>query len=556
MRTITLNNMHIANFKGIQDLEIALNGKNTLISGYNGVGKSTIADAYLWAVTGKNMASATRFEVRPRDEHGNEIHDVITSVECEFSVVDENGDVFTFTVKRDELEDLTKKEREQLKPETIAKKKSYYFIDNAPYDAKIFYDKLGAIMCGKDKFSILSNPMAFFALDEKDQRTMLTMACGDVQDSEVESYDKVCEICNGIVTPIEKRDSLTKAISAMKKRIAEIPAQLKVLSQNCDEYADYDNKIAELEKEQSEIQVQGAKLKDEQLNKFGASQIRFPQPPSMEAIIECERRIESIKLYLRNERSSLDSYKTWQDRDKCPNCGQQLKDYTKDIAYAENEIALYEQDLSNARERLTEVQSEYDAAMREYNAKVAEQSKADETALQERKRIETCIDKLRERYTELSVEISKLKQVKQVQSQIKALRDEFRKLDDQLADDMTKFDTIEAFILRKAEKVVENINKRFTTVKFKLFEMQTNGELKPCCKARKDGVSYTNINTASKVQVGIEVSKLFSEFYGVTSPIFIDCAESIFDIPQTNAQIIRLKADETLTDRKLHIEVE
>lgn len=555
MRTITLNNMHIVNFKGIQDLEIAFDGKNTLIAGYNGTGKSTIADAYFWATTGKNTALAARFEVRPRNEQGNEVHDVITSVECEFSVAEDNGDVFTFSIRRDELEDLTEKAKQELKPETIAKKKSYYFIDGAPYDAKIFYDKLGVIMCDKDKFSILSNPMAFFALDEKDQRTMLTMACGDVQDSEAEGYDKVREICKGVVTPIEKRDSLTKAISATKKRIAEIPAQIKVLSQNCDEYADYDKKIAELEKEQSEVQAQGAKFKDGQLNKFGAPRsVTLPLPPSNSKIVDYEYKIKNIEQRITANENLLEIIEKSIKDNVCPQCGYDMGSMAAEKPLCEQSILKAQNDLLAYRVDLQHEQAKYEAAMQEYNAKVAEQSKADETALQERKRIETCIEKLRARYTELSVEISQLKQAKRVQLQIKSLRDEFRKLDFQRGDDETKLDIITAFILKKAEKVVENINKRFGTVQFKLFEMQTNGELKTCCKAMVNGVSYANINTAAKVQVGIELAKLFSEFYGVRCPIWCDNRESIVELPPIDTQLVCLKVDERY--KQLHIEVE
>lgn len=555
MRTITLNRMHIANFKGIQDLEIVYDGKNTLISGYNGTGKSTIVDAYFWVTTGKNTALASRFEVRPRDDRGNEVHDVITSVECEFSVADsETPNIqLTFTIRRDELEDLTEKAKKELKPETIAKKKSYYFIDNAPYDAKIFYDKLGAILCDKDKFSILSNPMAFFALDEKDQRTMLTMACGDVQDGEVEGYDKVCEICKGIVTPIEKRDSLTKTISAMKKRIAEIPAQIKALSQNCDEYADYDKKIAELEKDQSEVQLQGAKLKDEQLNKFGAPRsVVLPLPPSNSNVVAYTYKIKDIERSIAADEKLLEIIEKSIKDNVCPQCGYDMGSRAAEKPLCEKSILKAQNDLITYRADLQHEQEKYDAAMEEYNAKVAEQSKADETALKERKSIETCIDKLRARYTELSVEISQLKQAKQVQLQVKTLRDEFRKLDDQLADYMTKLDIITAFILKKAERVVENINKRFDTVQFKLFEMQANGELKTCCKAMVNGVSYANINTAAKVQVGIELAKLFSEFYGVRCPIWCDNRESIVELPPIDTQLVCLKVDERYEE--LHIE--
>lgn len=555
MRTITLNKMRIENFKGIENLEISFDGKNTLISGFNGTGKSTIADAYFWVTTGKNAAGNARFEARPRNKEGNEVHDVITSVECEFIVVEENGEygeVFTFSIRREELEDLTEKAKQELKPETIAKKKSFYFIDNAPYMQEIFYDKLGAIMCDKDKFSILSNPMAFFMLKEPEQRELLTMACGDVQDSEVEGYEQVKAICGAINTPTQVKDGLADSIRKTKKRLEEIPAQVEVLLQNCDEYADYDKQIAELEKQRAEVEEKGKVIKSG-LDKLQAT-VSDLKEPSKREILEYEYEIKVISSTIKTKQALLQAAMELQEANTCPKCGYKLVDRQTDISDLNRHLKEYENSLSIYQESLRQAQEEYNKAMREYQFEVATQAKANETALQKRKDAETKIAELRQQFTELSVEISKLEQAKQVQSQIKALRDEQRKLDDQLADDITKHDIITAFLLKKAEKVVENINKRFTTVQFKLFEMQANGELKTCCKAMVNGVSYANINTAAKVQVGIELAKLFSEFYGVKAPLWVDDKESVLELPPVDTQLVCLKVDERY--KELHIEVE
>lgn len=550
MRTITLNKMQIHNFKGIENLKISFDGKNTLISGFNGTGKSTIADAYFWVTTGKNAAGNARFEVRPRDKQGNEVHDVITSVECEFSVVEDNGDAFTFSIKREEIEDLTEQAKQQLTPETIAPKKSYYFIDNAPYDAKIFYDKLGAIMCDKEKFSISSNPMAFFMLKESEQRELLTMACGDVQDSEVEGYEQVKAICGAINTPAQVKDGLTDSIRKTKKRLEEIPAQVKALSQNCDEYADYDKQIAELEKRKAKVEEQGKVIKSG-LDKLQAT-VSDLKEPSKREILEYEYEIKDISRSVESEKSRLQQLIELEKSNTCPNCGYKLADKTTDISEIKLSLTGYENSIKIYEESLRQAQEEYNKAMREYQFEVATQAKANETALQKRKDAETKIAELRQQFADLSVEIEKLKNAQKVQSQIKSLREEQRKLDDQLADDITKHDIISAFLLKKAEKVVENINKRFTTVQFKLFEMQANGELKTCCKAMVNGVSYANINTAAKVQVGVELAKLFSQFYGVKAPLWVDDKESVLKLPPIDTQLVCLKVDERY--KKLHIE--
>ncbi|MCH5315435.1 MAG: AAA family ATPase [Eubacterium sp.] len=540
MRTITLNKMRIENFKGIQNLEISFNGKNTLISGFNGTGKSTIEDAYFWATTGKNAALAARFEVRPRDKQGNEVHDVITSVECEFTVFENLCEPFTFTIRRDEIEDLTEKAKQQLKPETIAPKKSFYFIDNAPYDAKIFYAKLGEIMCDKDKFTILSNPMAFFALDEKVQRDLLTAACGDVQDSEVENYEQVKQICGAINTPAQVKEGLADNIRKAKKRLDEIPAQIKVLAPNCDEYADYAKQIADLERQRAEVEEKGKIIKSKLYDLQKANENK-PIKPSDHNLWIAQASLDSATKELERTRITLNAELERQEKNKCPNCGFALADITAHIDEIKNNISKLESECAEWESKVAYEKAEYEKAMKEYLDSLTPE--VDTT--QEREAIENRIAELRAKYIDLSVEIERLHTAQKVQSQIKALRDEQRKLDDQLAGDMTKFDIISAFLNKKAEKVVENINDRFTTVQFKLFEMQANGELKTCCKAMVNGVSYANINTAAKVQVGVEIAKLFSEFYGVRAPIWVDDKESVLELPPIDTQLVCLKVKET-----------
>lgn len=551
MRTITLNKMHIANFKGIQDLEIAYNGQNTLIAGYNGTGKSTIADAFFWLTTGKNTALATKFEVRPRDKDNNEVHNVITTVEATFRVTNDNDEFgYLICLRRDELENLTDKERQALKPETIAKKKSFYFIDGAPYPENLFYGKVAEYMCDKNKLMLLSNPMAFFALDDKEQREILTATCGDVADSEIDGYDKVKEIC-GVNAPVTMRDGLAKTISVANKWLEETPARVDSLVGLCDEYADYDKQIAEFEKEQAEVKAQGEKLKGELMKLHDETAIGLVAPVDFSVtnaqclVRRAEQNLEAAQGHLKDEQF-------YQSQSTCPNCGYVLQDHSDGIRKCEQEVKQYTQELEIAKATLEKVKAEYENAVTDYNSKLLAQKNEYQELEQECKTLETCLEKLRERHTELSVGISKLQQAKLIQAQIKALRDEQRTLDSGLAVDMTKFDIISAFLIRKAEAVVENINKRFERVKFKLFDMQTNGELKPCCKALIDGVSYANTNTASKVQVGIELIKLLSKLNDVTAPVWVDDKESVIDLPTIDAQTICLKVDERY--KELHIE--
>ena len=61
--------IRMENFKGEQGREIIANGENVTISGRNGTGKSTIADAYFWAMTGK-ISDGSIGEVNSFDTDG------------------------------------------------------------------------------------------------------------------------------------------------------------------------------------------------------------------------------------------------------------------------------------------------------------------------------------------------------------------------------------------------------------------------------------------------------------------------------------------------------
>jgi len=87
MKKIELKSMKIANFKGIQNLEVEF-GHKVSVTGQNGSGKSSLYGAYLWCLFQKNPIGG---EVRNTDVQrltaDNEIiHNVDTIVELVFMV--------------------------------------------------------------------------------------------------------------------------------------------------------------------------------------------------------------------------------------------------------------------------------------------------------------------------------------------------------------------------------------------------------------------------------------------------------------------------------------
>lgn len=111
----------------------------------------------------------------------------------------------------------------------------------------------------------------------------------------------------------------------------------------------------------------------------------------------------------------------------------------------------------------------------------------------------------------------------------------------------------EEFTRTKVELLESGINSRFKYVKFKLFETQVNGGLNETCEALIDGVPFSNSNTASQYNAGIDIINALSEFYGVQAPIFLDNRESVNEIIPSDSQIVNLIVSD---DKKLRIESE
>ena len=100
--------------------------------------------------------------------------------------------------------------------------------------------------------------------------------------------------------------------------------------------------------------------------------------------------------------------------------------------------------------------------------------------------------------------------------------------------------TITAFAKARIDAVEDKINSMFGLVKFRLFERQVNGAEVETCDAMLNGVPYPDCSHAEKINMGLDIINAISAFEDVTAPIFIDNAESICNITETPAQVIRL----------------
>lgn len=105
-----------------------------------------------------------------------------------------------------------------------------------------------------------------------------------------------------------------------------------------------------------------------------------------------------------------------------------------------------------------------------------------------------------------------------------------------LADEYTRY---------KTQYVESSVNSLFHIARFRLFREQANGGVEERCDVVYDGVPYIGLNNGMKINVGIDIINALSRHYGVTVPLFVDNAEGVTRLEQSEAQVIRLFVSES-----------
>ena len=152
---------------------------------------------------------------------------------------------------------------------------------------------------------------------------------------------------------------------------------------------------------------------------------------------------------------------------------------------------------------------------------------------------------------ELKKMLSKKDIIKRNNERIAELETMMRKQSQEVAELEGIEFTIASFSKARTEAVERKINGMFHIVRFKMFDTQINGGEVETCEATVNGVPFSDLNDAGRINAGLDIINAICGSNGVYAPIFIDNAESVNELLPTQSQKIRLVVS---TDKELVIE--
>lgn len=110
--------------------------------------------------------------------------------------------------------------------------------------------------------------------------------------------------------------------------------------------------------------------------------------------------------------------------------------------------------------------------------------------------------------------------------------------------------TIDELNKARTDEVERRVNSKFQNVRFRMVEPQLNGGETPTCIAMVNGVKYADLNTAGKINAGLDIINTLCLYHGVSAPVFIDNAESVNHLFPVTSQLVKLVVT---TDKELTI---
>ena len=242
MKKIEVREIRLTDFKGQSEKKIGF-GHRTIVSGKNGCGKTTLADAFMWVFCDKDYSLKSNPDIRPDD--GREC---LPRVDIDLVIDGKPVSVAKFQKR-------TESKPKDGKPGKVALSNKYE-INGVPKAERDFKADLKERGFDFDNFLMLSHMEIFTALKDADARKILFSMSDGAGKSDLEIAKTVPD-CAELVPLLEtyKADEIKAMNSATLKKAEE---QLKAIPNQIIgmEHSKVDADVAELELQKNALQEQ------------------------------------------------------------------------------------------------------------------------------------------------------------------------------------------------------------------------------------------------------------------------------------------------------------
>lgn len=346
MKKIILKSLALVNFKGVRDFSIAFNDGITTVCGDNGTGKTTLYDAYLWLLFGKDSTGrsdgANGFNVKTTGEDGKPIYRLEHSVTAVLEV-----DGKEIKLQRSLVE---KWQKVNGTTDEVMKDETQYFINDVRTGTKKEYQAEISEIIPEDVFRMITNPYYFTSLSAETQKDMLLEMVGNIDDEEVAATDPdflaLLDQINGTSLAKWAREIAAKK-KACNDALATIPASIETAQKLMPESENW----AVLEKHLKEVQDRVKEIDAQIADKSALNDEAYKRKMALMK----QQADKRIKLQDRENTIRMEA-----------NAAHNKA--LSDIQQMENELSIYQKNLDNYRNDKMNVDGKID----ELNGKLVE----------------------------------------------------------------------------------------------------------------------------------------------------------------------------------------
>lgn len=643
MKKIQFKKLRLLNFCGIRNAEYEFGEDITVISGKNGLGKSTIVNAIMYALFGKDI-SGNSLDIKTFDKDHNIIKDIPHEVELTVRVhcTESEGASNQVIILKRTLTDSWNGDE--------CRNTFKYYVNDEVVTAGEYKKAVDAI-CPEDVFRLCSSTKDFVYRTWQEQRNKLQALVGDIT---IEDITEGNSKYNFVVEALKKQDidKLVHHIKYKRKEVQEqldaVPIRLEELNKSLPEAQDWEalstektqlneklvdlaNKIQDIrtggadklrldgirkkiefaEKRKHNMKQDAMNLATEQATKHQSDvitsdvavkkaqstvdELKQKMSGYSETDIhakqqkeECEKKADEIndKIDEATKRSWV-----WNAEDGiCPHCGQTLP--AEDVERIKNEsekrfndrkaddLKALDEDFTKLQHTYTELKNllektdeerkittnqlveahkvlkeaeyhklevdaevpdtyeqilakkeEYQQVVKELAYLQAELDKPSETSSEETSKMLAELEKEREpigiRYNEVLELLGKKKAFDRITARIAEINEDKLTYRAQLDELDKQLDVVREYNQKADQLLEDRVNEHFRFVKWSMFKINLKGKREATCECYHDGVPYRLLNTAAKVNAGIDIAYTFAKYNEIEVPMLLDECESV-----------------------------